>query len=93
MNCVLALKEIAPSGEPVTGYDREHLVLYAALIDADDGGGDWREVASTIMKIDVHSAGAKDCWRSHLERARWIVGDGLAAALEAFGSPADLPAD
>lgn len=84
---VHAIEQIAPSGEPVTGYDREHLVLYAALIDADDAGEDWQEAASTIMTIDVHCAGAEACWRSHLERARWIVGDGLAAALEAFGSP------
>lgn len=25
------------------------------------------------------------CWRLHLDRARWIVGEGLGQAIEAFG--------
>ncbi|WP_460989497.1 hypothetical protein [Sphingobium sp. TomTYG45] len=57
-------------------------------MDAAEAGQDWREAASTILGLDVSDAGAEACWRSHLERARWIVGEGLGQAIEAFGRPA-----
>jgi hypothetical protein len=44
-----------------------------------------------LMGLDVADASAKPCWRSHLERARWIVGDGLAEACAAFGSRPFVP--
>lgn len=73
----------APTGHPVA-YDREHLALYAALLQADDAGRDWREAASSLMHLDPAAKDTEACWRSHLERARWIVGEGLAEALVAF---------
>lgn len=76
----------APSGEEVVEYDRRNLALYAALLEADDAGRDWREAASSLMKLDVAQEEAETCWRSHLERARWIVGEGLATALVAFNA-------
>jgi len=79
------LQNVAPTG-PVTAYDRRHLALYAALLDADAAGQAWQEVAVTVMRIDLADAGAEACWRSHLERARWIVGEGLASALDVFGA-------
>ena len=78
------LQNVAPTG-PVADYDRGHLALYAALLDADTAGQAWQDVATTLMGIDIADAGAEICWRSHLERARWIVGDGLGAAIQAFG--------
>lgn len=78
------LLNVAPSG-PAIEYDRRHLALYAALLDAADVGQDWRETASSLMGLDVDSAGAKACWQSHLERARWIVSEGLASAISVFG--------
>jgi hypothetical protein len=76
----------APSGTDVVDYDRWNLALYAALLDADDAGQDWREVAASLMQLDVTHKDAEVCWRSHLERARWIIGEGLATALVAFNS-------
>lgn len=76
----------APSGEQVVEYDRRNLALYAALLEADDAGGDWREAATSLMQLDVAHEEAEACWRSHLERARWIVGEGLATALVAFNA-------
>jgi len=38
------------------------------------------------MLLDVNQCDAEACWRSHLERARWIVGEGLATALVAFNT-------
>jgi len=87
---VNAVEPLAPSHESVVEYDRRHLALYAALLEADDEGRDWREAASSLMRLDVSCSSAESCWRSHLERARWIVGEGLAHALVAFSRPGDL---
>lgn len=75
---------MAPSGATVLDYDRRHLALYAALLDADDAGGDWQNAATSLMQLDVTDCNAEACWRSHLERARWIVGEGLGIAIDAF---------
>ncbi|EPR18826.1 hypothetical protein M527_11705 [Sphingobium indicum IP26] len=77
--------ELAPAGEAVVDYDQRNLALYAALIDAHDAGIDWRIAAADLMGLDPSNPEAENCWRSHLERAQWIVGDGMAAALVAFG--------
>lgn len=74
----------APTGNEVIDYDRRNLALYAALLEADDAGRDWREAAASLMHLDLADKNAEACWRSHLERARWIVGEGLATALVAF---------
>ena len=84
---MISLPNAAPTGDIVTAYDRERLAQYAALLDAAGTGQDWRDAASTILGLDVSEAGAEACWRSHLERARWIVGEGLGQAIEAFGRP------
>ena len=84
---MIYLLDGAPTGDTVTAYDRERLAQYAALLDAAEAGQDWRDAASMIMGLDVSYVGAQACWRSHLERARWIVGEGLGQAIEAFGRP------
>lgn len=76
----------APQDDEATDYDRQHLPLYAALLDAEVAGQRWQDVAATLMRIDVTAPFAEACWRSHLERARWIVGDGLSAAITRFGT-------
>src|SRR3546814_14121204 len=75
----------APTGDTVVDYDRTHLALYAALLDAADAGRCWRDAATALMGIDIADPRAEACWRSHLDRARWIVGDGLGPALIASG--------
>lgn len=77
---------LAPTGNAVVEYDRGHLALYAALLEADDAGRNWQDAASSLMQLDVTEGDAEACWHSHLERARWIVGDGLGIALEAFNA-------
>ena len=81
------IEALAPSGDEVVDYDRRNLALYASLLEADDGGRDWREAASSLMHLDLANEDAEACWRSHLERARWIVGAGLRATLIAFSQP------
>ena len=83
-----ALTATAPECAGCTDYDRRHLALYAALLDDADAGVDWRETAASLMKLDPAAPDTEGCWRSHLERARWIIGEGLAACLQAFESGA-----
>lgn len=79
-----AVERRAPDGAAVVDYDRLHLALYAALLEANDAGGDWQDAASSLMRLDITDNEAEACWRSHLDRARWIVGSGLGNAVAAF---------
>ena len=83
---MIAIEPLAPTGDAVVDYDRCHLALYAALLEADDADTNWQDAASSLMQLDVNRCDAEACWRSHLERARWIVGRGLATAVVAFGA-------
>lgn len=83
----------APTGAAVVEYDQRNLALYAALLDAQDAGIDWRIAAADLMGLDPEDALAEACWRSHLERAQWIVGDGMATALTTFGRRKPLKHD
>jgi hypothetical protein len=82
----VALESVPPAGG-ATDYDRLHLMTYAELLDADRDGVAWEQGASAILGLDpaADPEGARLCWDSHLARARWIVGEGLASAVEAFG--------
>lgn len=86
------LDNVAPERLVVTEYDRRHLYTYAELIGADDAGVDWDRGAQDILGRDpvAEPQTTKICWETHLARARWITGAGLALAIEAFGR-ADLP--
>lgn len=76
--------DAAPSGPPVP-YDQRNLALYAALLHAHEGGRDWRWAVSEVMSMDPTRPGAELCWRSHLDRARWITTHGLEDAIAFFG--------
>lgn len=80
------IRREAPNGDVVL-YDRQHLLIYAELVDADDAGVCWRDGALGILGIDpsAYPDFARCAWDSHLARARWIIGDGLHVATEAFG--------
>jgi hypothetical protein len=65
----------APSADNLTGYDREHLVIYVRLLDAEADGADWSEVARIVLQID-HSQEplrTRRAWESHLARAKWMT--------------------
>jgi hypothetical protein len=70
---------LAPSCNAITLYDQSHLITYARLLSDERAGIGWAESAQTILRChvekDVDSANA--CWRSHLDRAQWLISDGL----------------
>ena len=65
----------APDVSQLTAYDEGHLGDYLRLLDADDEGTDWREVAACILGIDAAAEPrrAKTMHDSHLARARWMT--------------------
>jgi hypothetical protein len=68
-----------PPPEPqLTGYDREHMVLYLRILDADRDGADWREVVRILFKLDsdLDPERCRKIHDSHLARARWMTEHG-----------------
>ena len=68
----------APTAGELTDYDREHLVIYLRLLDADAENADWAEVARAVLLINPSDAPerARRAWESHLARARWMIEHG-----------------
>ena len=65
-----------PPDEPrVTAYDLTHKILYLRLLDAAAEGADWREVARTVLGLDLDRDPdqARRIHDSHLARARWMT--------------------
>jgi hypothetical protein len=67
--------DAAPTAPILTEYDEQHLVTYLRLLDAAADRADWKEVARTVLHIDVaHEPDrARRAWETHLARARWIA--------------------
>jgi len=65
----------APSADTLTPYDKEHLVTYLRLLDANTQGADWTEAARIVLGMDPEQAPqrARAVWESHLERAKWMT--------------------
>ncbi|WP_297494739.1 DUF2285 domain-containing protein [Acidocella sp.] len=70
--------------DQVTLYDQQHFVTYARLLDADTANADWRDVARIVLLLDPAQDpdSAHRCWKTHLERARWMVTVGYEQLLE-----------
>jgi hypothetical protein len=75
--------DTAPSGPVLTAYDQEHLVTYLRLLDAEEDGADWREVARIVLHLDPdrESSRARRAFDTHLERARWMTRQGYRQLL------------
>jgi hypothetical protein len=78
----------APESDALTDYDREHLVTYLRLLDADAEGADWTEVARIVLHIDPlqEPERARRAWGSHLARAKWMTEHGYQHLLRG-GAP------
>jgi hypothetical protein len=64
-----------PESTDLTPYDREHIKLYARLLDAMADGAEWREAMEIIFEMDVDSdpGRAERIHAAHLKRARWMT--------------------
>jgi len=76
--------ERAEWSEVITLYDRQHFLTYARLLSAERDKLDWREGVRQILRQDPDRdpRGARICWESHLERARWIETVGFKQAID-----------
>lgn len=86
---VTGIASEAPSSGAITAYDEAHFIVYLRLLDAVADGADWREAAAIVLGIEpaADPAGARRCWESHLQRARWIAENGYRHLLEGANSP------
>ncbi len=59
-------------GEGLTDYDYTMLICYMRLLDAEQAGADWREIARSMLKADPDKdyARARQRYDSHLARAQ-----------------------
>ena len=82
--CYPVVAERAEWSEIITLYDRQHIVTYARLLDAERDNVDWRDGVREILLQDPEKdpRGARVCWESHLERARWIATVGFQQAVD-----------
>lgn len=91
--CVL---KMAPTVEIVTEYDRCHLLTYARLLDADRNGMQHYEAPEEILDIPPTCDPDMwlDCFLSHVDRAQWIVAQGISEIVKGPQRPteyADYP--
>jgi hypothetical protein len=70
-----AAADRAPSTNRLTQYDVAHLTTCLRVLDASAAGADWREVTNAILGIvaDREPHRARQCWDSHVRRARWMT--------------------
>jgi hypothetical protein len=80
--------DIAPSADTLTSYDKDHLVTYLRLLDADTQGADWTEAARIVLGMDPEQEPqrARTVWESHLERAKWMTTHGYKDLLRGGNS-------
>ena len=72
------IADTAPEAETLTAYDRDHIKLYARLLDAEQAGASCEEVSVVLFGIDAarEPERARRMHASHLARARWITEHG-----------------
>jgi len=73
-----AIEENPPASDYLTDYDRQHLKLYARLLDAAAEHADWREVAALVLGLNPKGEPerARRIHDAHLARARWMTTTG-----------------
>jgi Uncharacterized conserved protein (DUF2285) len=78
------LKKFPPVSPTVTEYDHAHHATYLRLLDADNEGADWQEVARVVLELDpiADPETAKAIWKRHLDRARWMSEQGYRQLID-----------
>lgn len=89
---MLPTADMAPTDAAITAYDQAHFLTYARLLDAVRDNLGWETGLATILYRDFGNdlMAGKLCWDSHVERAEWIVGAGLALIVENNAVPNHL---
>ena len=69
------IREVPPTSDHLTDYDRSHLKTYLRLLDAAADNADWREVASIVLGLDpgADPERARRVHAAHLDRAQWMT--------------------
>ena len=70
--------DVPPENDFVTDYDRQHLKLYARLLDAEADGASVSEIAKILFGIDAEREPerARKLHAGHLGRAHWMTENG-----------------
>jgi hypothetical protein len=70
--------DVAPTAARLTDYDELHIVTYIRLLQADNEGANWEDVARIVLHIDPirEPDRARRALQSHLERAKWMTEQG-----------------
>lgn len=70
--------DAAPTDQILTVYDEQHVVTYIRLLEAENEGADWKEVARIVLHIDPQREPdrARNAYLSHLDRAKWVSQQG-----------------
>jgi hypothetical protein len=78
-----AVADEAPSSSTLTSYDKEHLLTYLRLLDAQAEGAEWDEAALLVLNIDPvrEPDRARRVWESHLARAKWLTAQGYCRVI------------
>ena len=78
-----AIADEPPSSAALTTYDKERLIVYTCLLDAEADGADWMEAALLVLRIDPirEPARARRAWETHLSRAKWMSENGYRQLL------------
>jgi hypothetical protein len=81
----VAFADQPPQSQSMTDYDRQHLALYARLLDAAEEGAEWTEVVRVLFGLDPNREHerARRVHDSHLARARWMTDHGYRDLLRA----------
>jgi hypothetical protein len=44
--------DVAPTEAALADYDKQHMITYMRVFDADQQGADWRDVCRIVLRID-----------------------------------------
>ena len=77
------LRDSAPLEDGLTDYDRQNLQLYLRLLDSEESGVSWQEVARHLLHVeaDTEPARARIMHDTHLIRAHWMSTTGYRLLL------------
>jgi hypothetical protein len=84
--------DVAPTDSVLTVYDEEHIITYLRMLDADEEGADWDEVARLVLHIDPQREPdrARRAFDTHLSRAKWMTENGFRHLLRGGASNPNL---